>query len=186
MSENNYAEKISKIIDEFSKKFSDDGNNEFMIEFAERNLKEFINNADDIIRNLNCFTNDKSLKVAVYVYIFGLLFGNLNCNDSLEIEKINITLSIIIELLSEGNKNLKAEREISEGYKYALDKLQNIQWHKYPEDRPKKDGSYLITTIYSHIPEVISENYENGEFNLDAFVVAWAELPEPYKENINI
>lgn len=181
MSENNYAEKISKIIDEFSKKFSDDGNNEFMIEFAERNLKEFIDNADDIIRNLNCFTNDKSLKVAVYVYIFGLIFGNLNCNDSLEIEKINITLSIIIELLSEGNKNLKAEREISEGYKYALDKLQNTQWHKYPEDKPKKDGDYLITTIYSHIPEVITESYENGEFNLDAFVVAWAELLEPYK-----
>lgn len=181
MSENNYAEKISKIIDEFSKKFSDDGNNEFMIEFAERNLKEFINNADDIIRNLNCFTNDKSLKVAVYVYIFGLIFGNLNCNDSLEIEKINITLSIIIELLSEGNKNLKAEREISEGYKYALDKLESTKWHKYPEDKPKKDGDYLITTIYSHIPEVITESYTNCEFNLDAFVVAWAEKPEPYK-----
>lgn len=181
MSENNYAEKISKIIDEFSKKFSDYGNNEFMIEFAERNLKEFINNADDIIRNLNCFTNDKSLKIAVYVYIFGLIFGNLNCNDSLEIEKINITLSIIIELLSEGNKNLKAEREISDGYKYALDKLENTKWHKYPEDKPKKDGNYLITTIYSHIPEVISESYKNGEFNLDAFVVAWAEKPDPYE-----
>lgn len=123
MSENNYAEKISKIIDEFSKKFSDDGNNEFMIEFAERNLKEFIDNADDIIRNLNCFTNDKSLKVTVYVYIFGLIFGNLNSNDSLEIDKINITLSIIIELLSEANEKIKAEKEISEGYKYALDKL---------------------------------------------------------------
>ena len=181
MSENNYAEKISKIIDEFSKKFSDDGNNEFMIEFAERNLKEFINNADDIIRNLNCFTNDKSLKVAVYVYIFGLIFGNLNYNDSLEIEKINITLSIIIELLSEWNKNLKTEREISEGYKYALDKLESTKWNKYPEDRPKKDGSYLITTIYSHIQEVITESYTNGEFNHDAFVVAWAEKPSPYE-----
>lgn len=55
-------------------------------------------------------------------------------------------------------------------------------WHPYPQEKPKEDGSYLITTIYCHIPEVISENYENGEFNLDAFVVAWAELPEPYEE----
>lgn len=181
MSENNYAEKISKIIDEFSKKFSDDGNNEFMIEFAERNLKEFINDADNIILEINRFTNDKSLKVAVYVYIFGLLFSSLNSDNSTVIDHINITLSIIGELLSEGNKNLKAEKEISEGYKYALDKLEKTKWHKYPEDKPKKDGDYLITTIYSHIPEVITESYTNGEFNLDAFVVAWAEKPEPYK-----
>ena len=60
-----------------------------------------------------------------------------------------------------------------------------VKWHKYPEDKPKEDGSYLITTIYGHIPEVISENYENGEFNLDAFVVAWAEKPSPYEEKDN-
>ena len=185
MSENNYAEKISKIIDEFSKKFSDDGNNEFMIEFAERNLKEFINDADNIILEINRFTNNNSLKVALYMYIFGLLFSDLNSDNSTVIDHINITLSIIGELLSEGNKNLKAEREISEGYKYALDKLQNTQWHKYPEDKPKEDGNYLITTIYGHIPEVITESYENGEFNLDAFVVAWAEKPMPYEEKDN-
>ena len=184
MSENNYAEKISKIIDEFSKKFSDDSDNEFMIEFAERNLHEFVSDSDNIILEINRFTNNKSLKVAIYTYIFGLLFSSLNSDNSTVIDHINITLSIIGELLSEGNKNLKAEREISEGYKYALDKLQNTQWHKYPEDRPKKDGSYLITTIYSHIPEVISENYENGEFNLDDFVVAWAEKPSPYEEEV--
>ena len=57
------------------------------------------------------------------------------------------------------------------------------QVYKSPEDKPKKDGSYLITTIYDHIPEVISENYENGEFNLDDFVVAWAEKPMPYNED---
>lgn len=178
-------QKIYNIIDEFSNKFSSDSDNEFMIEFAERNLHEFVSDSDEIIRNLNCFTNNKSLKIAVYTYIFGLLFSALNSNNSTVIDRINITLSIIGELLSEGNKNLKAEREISEGYKYALDKLQETKWHKYPEDKPKKDGSYLITTIYSHIPEVITESYENGEFNLDAFVVAWAEKPSPYEEKDN-
>lgn len=175
-------QKIYNIIDEFSEKFSDDSDNEFMIEFSERNLKEFVSDSDEIIRNLNCFTNDKSLKVAVYTYIFGLLFSSLNSDNSTVIDHINITLFIIGELLSEANKNLKAQKEISDGYKYALDKLQNTKWHKYPEDKPKKDGDYLITTIYSHIPEVITESYTNGEFNLDAFVVAWAEKPSPYEE----
>ena len=175
-------QKIYNIIDEFSKKFNPDSDdNYFMIEFAERNLKEFINDADSIILNLNNFTDNNSLKVAVYVYIFGLLFSALNSDNSTVIDRINITLSIISELLSEANKNLKAEREILDGYKYALDKLESTKWHKYPEDKPKKDGNYLITTIYSHIPEVISENYENGEFNLDAFVIAWAEKPKPYE-----
>ena len=113
MSENNYAEKISKIIDEFSKKFSDDGNNEFMIEFAERNLHEFVSDSDEIIRNLNCFTNDKSLKVAVYTYIFGLLFSSLNSDNSTVIDHINITLSIIGELLSEANDKIKSKPDVN-------------------------------------------------------------------------
>lgn len=125
------SQKIHDIIDEFSKKFNpDSGDNYFMIEFAERNLHEFISDSDEIIRNLNCFTNNKSLKVAVYTYIFGLLFSSLNSDNSTVIDRINITLSIISELLSEANKNIKAEREISEGYKYALDKLQNKQCDK--------------------------------------------------------
>ena len=101
-----------------------------MIEFAERNLKEFINDADNIILGLNNFTDNNSLKIAVYVYIFGLLFSALNSDNSTVIDRINITLSLIVELLSEANKNLKDEREISEGYKYALDKLQNKQCDK--------------------------------------------------------
>lgn len=123
-------QKIHDILDEFSKKFNPDGYNEFMIEFAERNLHEFVSDSDEIIRNLNCFTIDKSFKVVIYVYIFGLLINYLNSNTSLDSELMDITLSMIVELLSEANKNLKAEREISEGYKYALDKLQNKQCDK--------------------------------------------------------
>ena len=110
------------------------------------------------------------------------MFIDYFCSDnSATTYLIEDALIIIVNLLSKANENLKAEREISEGYKYALDKLQETKWHKYPEDKPKEDGNYLITTIYSHIPEVITESYENGEFNLDAFVLAWAELPEPYE-----
>ena len=125
------SQKIHDIIDEFSKKFNpDSGDNYFMIEFAERNLKEFINDADNIILNLNNFTDNNSLKIAVYVYIFGLFFNYLNSDNPEKKDMFDITLSIISELLSEANKNLKAEREISEGYKYALDKLQNKQCDK--------------------------------------------------------
>ena len=184
MIETKDMQKIYNIIDEFDKKFSPDGNNEFMIEFAERNLKEFINDADNIILELNRFTDNNSLKVAVYVYIFGLLFTALNSDNSTVIDRINITLSLIVELLSEANNKIKIQKEIAENYKFALDKLENTKWHKYPEDKPKKDGSYLITTIYGHIPEVITESYTNGEFNLDAFVVAWAEKPSPYEEKV--
>lgn len=125
------SQKIHDIIDEFSKKFNpDSGDNYFMIEFAERNLKEFIDNADELISKLNRFTVDNSLKVAIYVYIFGLFFNYLNSDNPEKKDMFDITLSIISELLSEANKNLKAEREISEGYKYALDKLQNKQCDK--------------------------------------------------------
>ena len=125
------SQKIHDIIDEFSKKFNpDSGDNYFMIEFAERNLKEFIDNADELIAKLNRFTVDNSLKVAIYVYIFGLFFDYLNSDNPEKKDMFDITLSIISELLSEANKNLKAEREISEGYKYALDKLQNKQCDK--------------------------------------------------------
>lgn len=116
-------QKIYNIIDEFADKFSADSDNEFMIEFAERNLHEFVSDSDEIIRNLNCFTIDKTFKVAIYVYIFGLLINYLNSNTSVDSELMDITLSMIVELLSEANNKIKAQKEIADGYKYALDKL---------------------------------------------------------------
>lgn len=185
MIETKDMQKIYNIIDEFDKKFSPDGNNEFMIEFAERNLKEFINDADNIILGLNNFTDNNSLKIAVYVYIFGLLFSALNSDNSTVIDRINITLSLIVELLSEANDRIRAEREIGYVYRYALEKRQGtVLWHKYPEDEPKKDGDYLITTINGGLPEVATESYKNG-FKLDAFVIAWAEKPMPYMKEQN-
>ena len=118
----------------------------------------------------------------LYVYIFGLLLEYVYGENPRSGEMMDALLILFSRFLSEANNKIKIQKEIAENYKFALDKLQKTKWHKYPEDKPKKDGSYLITTIYSHIPEVISENYENGEFNLDDFVVAWAEKPEPYKE----
>ena len=179
------SQKLDNIIDEFRKNFSLNGDNEFMIEFAEKNFKEFIDGADNLIAKLNRFTDKKSLKVMLYVYIFGLLLEYVYGENPRSGEMMDALLILFSRFLSEANNKIKIQKEIAENYKYALDKLQKTKWHKYPEDKPKKDGNYLITTIYGHIPEVISENYENSEFNLDAFVIAWAEKPSPYKEKDN-
>ena len=123
-------QKLENIIDEFADNFSCDSDNYFMIEFAEKNLKEFIDNPDDLITELNRFTADKSIKVAVYVYIFGLLIDYLSSDNSRTTELIDAALLLIVNLLAEANNKIKAQKEISEGYKYALDKLQNKQCDK--------------------------------------------------------
>ena len=65
--------------------------------------------------------------------------------------------------------------------KYAV-----IEWHKYPEDKPKKDNPYLVSiktgddsfTSTSHwiAPKEIFRDF------WDDHISAWAEMPAPYKE----
>ena len=57
-----------------------------------------------------------------------------------------------------------------------------IRWRYYPDDKPKEDGNYLVTTIYGGVSV---RHYKNGDFcgaydSLLRGVVAWAELPDPY------
>lgn len=176
------AEKLDYIIKRY-KDLKTINNKELIDEIFEKYLGNFIEGSDAYIKEINSFTNKEQFKINIYAYIYSLFICNHRA-EKMNDEFVEESLSTIFSILLEANKNIKAEKEISEGYKYALDKLQETKWHKYPEDKPKKDGSYLITTIYGHIPEVISENYENGEFNLDDFVVAWAEKPSPYKEEV--
>lgn len=65
-----------------------------------------------------------------------------------------------------------------------------IQWHKYPEETPGYYGDYLITyTIPVKSPENRTEvtyfdRWTDGncwDVFKDKDVIAWAELPEPYK-----
>ena len=191
MSKIDDAEKIIEVLDEYNKIISSN-KTELIVDFVEKNLKILSDkeSANFIINSINYFTNKKKVKTSIYSYLFSL-FANRIFDENSDDKYFSLNLNMVLRLISEANENLKAEREISKGYKYvidkyALDKLQNTQWHKYPEDKPKENGNYLITTIYGHIPEVISESYENGEFNLDAFVVAWAEKPMPYNEDESI
>lgn len=59
--------------------------------------------------------------------------------------------------------------------KYAV-----IEWHKYPEEKPPKEGLYLITLKFGNTKDV-SMGYLTKDIYSNT-LIAWAEMPEPYKE----
>ena len=59
--------------------------------------------------------------------------------------------------------------------KYAV-----IEWHKYPEEKPPKEGLYLITLKFGNTKDV-SMGYLTKDICSNT-LIAWAEIPEPYKE----
>lgn len=64
----------------------------------------------------------------------------------------------------------------------------SVRWHPYPKEKPPKECYYLVTVRY--ICAFLDEGYV--EINIDMYrgyfkkrnwqVIAWAELPKPYKE----
>lgn len=68
--------------------------------------------------------------------------------------------------------------------KYAV-----IEWHTYPEEKPKEDDQYLVSVnmwnkSYTSTSRWISSK-DGFKDVWDKFVYAWAEMPEPYKEQKN-
>ena len=59
--------------------------------------------------------------------------------------------------------------------KYAV-----IEWHKYSEEKPPKEGLYLITLKFGNTKDV-SMGYLTKDIYSNT-LIAWAEIPEPYKE----
>ena len=64
-----------------------------------------------------------------------------------------------------------------------------IEWYKYLEEKSKVADEYLITVNCDFFNITTSAIWENGRFvdneeeqnEIDS-VIAWAEMPEPYKE----
>ena len=64
-----------------------------------------------------------------------------------------------------------------------------IEWHKYPEDKPKHVDEYLVTVNCGYFNITSSAiwidekftDYEN-ELGRISSIVAWSEMPAPYKE----
>ena len=64
----------------------------------------------------------------------------------------------------------------------AIDEHEAKRWHPYPKEKPKKGGRYLVTCYYHTLNElsVKIDTYTKG-FNYTQ-IIAFSELPEPYKE----
>ena len=68
-------------------------------------------------------------------------------------------------------------------------KKAEIEWYKYPEEKSKVADEYLITVNCDFFNITTSAIWENGRFvdneeeqnEIDS-VIAWAEMPELYKE----
>ena len=60
---------------------------------------------------------------------------------------------------------------------------EEIKWLPYPEYKPKREGEYLVQTIYP-FDTMKKDYFSDGGwymFKDDAYV-AWAEMPKGYKE----
>lgn len=67
--------------------------------------------------------------------------------------------------------------------------MTQVNWHPYPEEKPSKNDSYLVTrksTLPIDDGKVFvdtlpwDEEDEHWRYCYNAPVLAWAELPEPY------
>lgn len=57
-----------------------------------------------------------------------------------------------------------------------------VIWHPYPQEKPKRAREFYLVTS----PDVISHGIDIDYFTecnrfVDKRVIAWAELPDPYK-----
>ena len=63
-----------------------------------------------------------------------------------------------------------------------------IEWHKYPQEKPKKDDEYLVSVNMWNKSFTSTSSWitSNGVFKdiWDERIYAWAEKPGPYKEEI--
>lgn len=68
--------------------------------------------------------------------------------------------------------------------------MTHVDWHPYPEEKPTKKDRYLISiddgnghqyiTIATLYKDIF---WESGV--IDHIVIAWADLPEPYRPEVN-
>lgn len=67
--------------------------------------------------------------------------------------------------------------------------MTDVEWHKLPEDPPKKKGAYLVTVHAKGYPRhirILNFTCRRGFLPYDhddqrAWLKAWADLPKPYR-----
>ena len=61
-----------------------------------------------------------------------------------------------------------------------------VKWHPYPQEKPKKDILYIVTVKIRDKTLTSDLKWSKRKFIFyDKCVTAWAEMPEPYKEENN-
>ena len=63
----------------------------------------------------------------------------------------------------------------------------SIQWHKYPDEKPKESGGYYLVTFINRKGKLdVHVLFYVGDYTgfvaNDNVVKAWAYMPEPYGE----
>ena len=59
-------------------------------------------------------------------------------------------------------------------------------WHPYPKEKPKEEDEYLVT-VSNHPKNFVHYLFYSGSpcySNQWKYVIAWAELPEPYEDEV--
>lgn len=74
----------------------------------------------------------------------------------------------------------KEEESAKKEIRYSV-----IEWHPYPQEKPEEYDEYLVTVkdeqdLFTFTTYWIPEGNTFMDFSRD--IVAWAELPEPYRE----
>lgn len=67
--------------------------------------------------------------------------------------------------------------------------MTKIDWHPYPDEKPKKNNVYIVTFFSSFYKKtlVYDDGYDVEKDEWETFnddgcrILAWAELPEPYR-----
>lgn len=57
-----------------------------------------------------------------------------------------------------------------------------IVWHKYPDEKPPKDGLFLITHKFGNKKEVAMA-YLTKDINSNN-LIAWAKMPKAYEDEL--
>ena len=74
----------------------------------------------------------------------------------------------------------------------------DLRWHPHPEEKPEKEGEYLVTETSCITKDVLfvaveyysgdnwtDEDYNHKVYDISRYIRAWMPLPNPYRNEKN-
>ena len=98
----------------------------------------------------------------------------------IKINKKMVYLSDHLAVLAENHRGRTMKKQLEV----------KIVWHPYPEEplpETEFDRTYLVTAVGAYVKPHVRTEFGSREHGFEIYpkdveVIAWAELPEPYKE----